>query len=124
MTPLANRYDIVCLFDVTNGNPNGDPDAGNLPRMDPETNVGLVSDVSLKRKIRNYTELARGDQPGYRIYVQEAPTGRAHKLPDPGRTHPGIGLGIVRGLDVRERGQLCGDPVFHQRSADVLLPTA
>src|SRR3974390_3341614 len=71
MTPLANRYDIVCLFDVTNGNPNGDPDAGNLPRMDPETNVGLVSDVSLKRKIRNYTELARGDQPGYRIYVQE-----------------------------------------------------
>jgi CRISPR-associated protein Csd2 len=71
MTPIANRYDIVFLFDVTNGNPNGDPDAGNLPRMDPETNVGLVSDVSLKRKIRNYTELARGDQPGYRIYVQE-----------------------------------------------------
>lgn len=71
MTPLANRYDIVFLFDVTNGNPNGDPDAGNLPRMDPETNVGLVSDVSLKRKIRNYTELARADQPGYRIYVAE-----------------------------------------------------
>ena len=71
MTPLANRYDIVFLFDVANGNPNGDPDAGNLPRMDPETNVGLVSDVSLKRKIRNYTEIARGDQPGYRIYVQE-----------------------------------------------------
>ncbi|MBX9824736.1 MAG: type I-C CRISPR-associated protein Cas7/Csd2 [Xanthobacteraceae bacterium] len=71
MTTLANRYDIVFLFEVTNGNPNGDPDAGNLPRMDPETNVGLVSDVSLKRKIRNYTELARGDQPGYRIYVQE-----------------------------------------------------
>lgn len=71
MTPLANRYDIVFLFDVTNGNPNGDPDAGNLPRMDPETSVGLVSDVSLKRKIRNYTELTRGDKPGYRIYVQE-----------------------------------------------------
>src|SRR5262249_61336038 len=71
MIPIANRYDIVFLFDVTNGNPNGDPDAGNLPRMDPETNVGLVSDVSLKRKIRNYTELARADQPGYRIYVQE-----------------------------------------------------
>jgi CRISPR-associated protein Csd2 len=71
MTPLANRYDIAFFFDVTNGNPNGDPDAGNLPRMDPETNVGLVSDVSLKRKIRNYTEIARGDQPGYRIYVQE-----------------------------------------------------
>jgi CRISPR-associated protein Csd2 len=71
MSPLPNRYDIVFLFDITNGNPNGDPDAGNLPRMDPETNVGLVSDVSLKRKIRNYTELARGDQSGYRIYVQE-----------------------------------------------------
>jgi CRISPR-associated protein Csd2 len=71
MTALANRYDIVFLFDVTNGNPNGDPDAGNLPRMDPETNKGLVSDVSLKRKIRNYTELTKGDQPGYRIYIQE-----------------------------------------------------
>src|SRR6266404_8316880 len=71
MTALANRYDIVFLFDVTNGNPNGDPDAGNMPRMDPETNKGLVSDVSLKRKIRNYIELTRGDQPGYRIYVQE-----------------------------------------------------
>jgi CRISPR-associated protein Csd2 len=71
MSPLPNRYDIIFLFDVTNGNPNGDPDAGNLPRMDPETNVGLVSDVSIKRKIRNYTEFARGDQPGYRIYVQE-----------------------------------------------------
>ena len=71
MTVLANRYDIVFLFDVTNGNPNGDPDAGNLPRMDPETNKGLVSDVSLKRKIRNFTELTKGEEPGYRIYVQE-----------------------------------------------------
>lgn len=71
MTPLANRYDIAFLFDVTRGNPNGDPDAGNLPRLDPETNHGLVSDVSLKRKIRNFTELSKGDQPGYRIYVQE-----------------------------------------------------
>ncbi|ALK09986.1 type I-C CRISPR-associated protein Cas7/Csd2 [Blastochloris viridis] len=70
-TPLANRYDIVFLFDVVNGNPNGDPDAGNLPRIDPETNVGLVSDVSLKRKIRNYTELAKGEEPGWHIYVQE-----------------------------------------------------
>lgn len=71
MSTLANRYDIVFLFDVTRGNPNGDPDAGNLPRIDPETNHGLVSDVSLKRKVRNYTEIAKGDQPGYRIYVQE-----------------------------------------------------
>lgn len=71
MTAIANRYDIVFLFDVKNGNPNGDPDAGNLPRIDPETSHGLVSDVSLKRKIRNYTELARGAEAGYRIYVQE-----------------------------------------------------
>lgn len=71
MPALANRYDIVFLFDVTKGNPNGDPDAGNLPCIDPETNHGLVSDVSLKRKIRNFTEFAKGDQPGYRIYVQE-----------------------------------------------------
>jgi CRISPR-associated protein Csd2 len=71
MTPLENRYDIVFLFDVINGNPNGDPDAGNMPRLDPETNVGLVSDVSLKRKIRNYAELARSGQSRYGIYVQE-----------------------------------------------------
>lgn len=71
MTPLENRYDIVFLFDVTDGNPNGDPDAGNLPRLDPETNVGLVSDVSLKRKIRNYAELTRSGKSRYGIYVQE-----------------------------------------------------
>jgi CRISPR-associated protein Csd2 len=71
MTALSNRYDFVFLFDVANGNPNGDPDAGNLPRMDPETNQGLVSDVSLKRKIRNFAELAKEGEPGYGIYVQE-----------------------------------------------------
>lgn len=72
MTALTNRYDFVVLFDVANGNPNGDPDAGNMPRLDPETNHGLVSDVSLKRKIRNYVELAKGEQAGCRIYVQES----------------------------------------------------
>lgn len=66
MTDLSNRYDFVLFFDVTNGNPNGDPDAGNLPRMDPETSQGLVSDVSIKRKIRNY--VAELGQP---IYVVE-----------------------------------------------------
>ena len=68
---LARRHDFVLFFDVTNGNPNGDPDAGNLPRLDPETNHGLVSDVSLKRKIRNYVELAKGGEAGHHIYVQE-----------------------------------------------------
>lgn len=71
MTAIANRYDFTLIFEVTNGNPNGDPDAGNLPRLDPETNKGLVSDVSLKRKIRNYIELARAGQEGFHIYVEE-----------------------------------------------------
>ena len=69
--PITRRHDFALIFDVTNGNPNGDPDAGNLPRMDPETNPGLVSDVSLKRKIRNYVELARAGEAGHHIYVQE-----------------------------------------------------
>ena len=68
---LTRRHDFVLYFDVTNGNPNGDPDAGNLPRLDPETNRGLVSDVCLKRKIRNYVELAKEGEPGYDIYVTE-----------------------------------------------------
>jgi CRISPR-associated protein Csd2 len=55
--PLSNRHDFLILFEVTNGNPNGDPDAGNMPRLDPNTNRGLVSDVCLKRKVRNYIEL-------------------------------------------------------------------
>ena len=71
MTTLANRYDFVLLFDVAKGNPNGDPDAGNLPRIDPETNRGLVSDVSLKRKVRNYVQLAREESAGFNIYVTE-----------------------------------------------------
>jgi len=71
VTTLSRRHDFVLIFDVTNGNPNGDPDAGNLPRLDPETNHGLVSDVSLKRKIRNYVDLARAGESGHHIYVQE-----------------------------------------------------
>jgi len=68
---IQNRYEFILFFDVENGNPNGDPDAGNLPRVDPETGLGLVSDVCLKRKVRNYVELTREGQPGHRIYVQE-----------------------------------------------------
>ena len=69
--PLARRHEFVLYFDVTDGNPNGDPDAGNMPRLDPETGHGLVSDVCLKRKIRNYVELAKGDVEQFRIYVTE-----------------------------------------------------
>lgn len=71
MSAITNRYEFVFLFDVTNGNPNGDPDAGNLPRLDPETNQGLVTDVCLKRKIRNFVALAQEDTPGFDIYMQE-----------------------------------------------------
>ena len=67
---IANRYDFILLFDVIDGNPNGDPDAGNLPRVDPETGCGLVTDVCLKRKVRNYVGLAK-DEAEYKIYVQE-----------------------------------------------------
>ena len=69
--PIKNRYEFVVLFDVENGNPNGDPDAGNMPRIDPETNLGIVTDVCLKRKIRNYVETVKEDRSGYRIYIKD-----------------------------------------------------
>jgi len=68
---IKNRYDFVFLFDVENGNPNGDPDAGNMPRMDQDTGLGIVTDVCLKRKIRNYVEAVYEGKPGYRIYVKQ-----------------------------------------------------
>jgi CRISPR-associated protein Csd2 len=70
-TPIGNRYDFVYLFDVTDGNPNGDPDAANLPRVDAETGQGLVTDVCLKRKVRNYVGLVHGENPPFEIYVKE-----------------------------------------------------
>ena len=69
--PIKNRYEFVVLFDVENGNPNGDPDAGNMPRIDPESGLGLVTDVCLKRKIRNYVEMVKEDSKGYEIYIKE-----------------------------------------------------
>ncbi len=72
--PVGQRHEFVLYFDVINGNPNGDPDAGNMPRLDPETNRGLVSDVALKRKIRNYVALAKGDTPGFEIYMRDGAT--------------------------------------------------
>ena len=68
---IKNRYEIVILFDVENGNPNGDPDAGNLPRIDPESGYGIVTDVCIKRKIRNYVETVKEDSEGYKIYIKE-----------------------------------------------------
>ena len=68
---IKNRYDFVVLFDVENGNPNGDPDAGNMPRVDMESGYGIVTDVCLKRKIRNYVEMLKDEEPGYQIYIKD-----------------------------------------------------
>ncbi len=84
---LNHRYDFVLLFDVKDGNPNGDPDAGNLPRLDAETGDGLVTDVCIKRKVRNYVGIVHGEQPPYEIYVKEkAVLNRTHE-----RAYEGIG---------------------------------
>lgn len=68
---ITNRYEFVVLFDVENGNPNGDPDAGNMPRVDAETGIGIVTDVCIKRKIRNYVELVKNDEAGFKIFIKE-----------------------------------------------------
>jgi CRISPR-associated protein Csd2 len=71
MSAIRNRYDFVYLFDVHDGNPNGDPDAGNLPRTDPETGHGIVTDVCLKRKLRNFVQIVKGAEPGFDIFIKE-----------------------------------------------------
>lgn len=98
---LNKRYDFVLLFDVKDGNPNGDPDAGNLPRLDAETGHGLVTDVSLKRKVRNYVGMVKGDEPPYEIYVKEkAILNNQHK-----RAYLGIGReDLLNGDDKKRKG--------------------
>lgn len=106
---LTNRYDFVLLFDVKDGNPNGDPDAGNLPRMDAETGHGLMTDVSLKRKVRNFVGMAKGEQPPYEIYVKEkAVLNNQNK-----RAYVGIGReDLLTGDDKKRKG---GDAVDDAR---------
>lgn len=106
---LTNRYDFVLLFDVKDGNPNGDPDAGNLPRIDAETGHGLMTDVSLKRKVRNFVGMAKGEQPPYEIYVKEkAILNNQHK-----RAYVGIGREeLLAGDDKKRKG---GDAVDDAR---------
>ena len=107
MTPF-NRAEFVLLFDVKDGNPNGDPDAGNLPRVDAETGKGLVTDVCLKRKIRNYVGLVKGEQPPFEIYVKEkAVLNRQHE-----RAYQAIGVDIS-GDDKKRKGS--GDDVDRAR---------
>ena len=106
---LTNRYDFVLLFDVKDGNPNGDPDAGNLPRTDAETGRGLVTDVCLKRKVRNFVGLVKGEQPPFEIYVKEkAVLNNQHK-----RAYVGIGKPeLLEGDDKKRKG---GDAVDEAR---------
>jgi CRISPR-associated protein Csd2 len=96
--PIANRYEFLFLFDCQNGNPNGDPDAGNAPRLDPQDMHGLVSDVALKRRVRNYVQIARGNQMPDAVFVEHAtnlnrPIARAHEetggLPEKGKAPKG-----------------------------------
>lgn len=107
---LNNRYDFVLLFDVKDGNPNGDPDAGNLPRLDAETGHGLVTDVSLKRKIRNFVGVAKSEQPPFEIYVKEkAILNNQHK-----RAYVGIGREeLLENDDKKRKG---GDAVDAARN--------
>jgi len=107
---LTNRYDFALIFDVRDGNPNGDPDAGNLPRLDAESGHGLVTDVSLKRKIRNFVGLVKGEQPPYEIYIKEkAILNQTHE-----RAYVAVGAGdALKGEDKKRKGG--GDTVDQAR---------
>ena len=130
MTILSRRHVFVLIFDVTNGNPNGDPDAGNLPRLDPETNHGWVSDVSLKRKIRNYVELAHEGEAGHHIYVQEgAILNERHRLayvalrPDDAKATKDAKLNPKDDIEARKlRDWMCAN-FFDVRSFGAVMST-
>jgi len=108
---LNNRYDFVIVFDVKDGNPNGDPDAGNLPRLDAESGHGLVTDVSLKRKVRNFVGLVKEEQPPFEIYVKEkAVLNRAHE-----RAYVEIGAEDELQGDDKKRRKGKGDTVTKAR---------
>jgi len=106
---IQNRYEFVYLFDVENGNPNGDPDAGNMPRIDPETNFGLVTDVCLKRKIRNFVEIVKGNNSPFEIYIREkAILNQTHQ-----RAHKAVGV-EEKADDKKRKGS--GDEVEKARA--------
>ena len=106
---IQNRYEFVYIFDVENGNPNGDPDAGNMPRIDPETSYGLVTDVCLKRKIRNFVEIIKGGQSPYEIYIREkAILNQTHV-----RAHQAVGV-VGKGDEKKRKGS--GDEVEKARA--------
>jgi CRISPR-associated protein Csd2 len=110
--PLKNRYDFVLIFDVKDGNPNGDPDAGNLPRVDAETGCGLVTDVCLKRKVRNYVALTKEYKSPFDIYIKEkAVLGDAH-----------FAAFKKLGIDTGEESRKSVPPDLKEAFADLNLP--
>lgn len=123
---IKNRYDFVVLFDVENGNPNGDPDSGNMPRTDPESGYGLVTDVCLKRKIRNYVETVKEGESGYAIYIKDSvPLNRSDNealktlgisgdLKDAKKSDPGI--------DIKIRDYMC-ENYFDIRTFGAVMTT-
>lgn len=112
MAEINNRIDFVYLFDVLDGNPNGDPDAGNLPRVDAETGLGLVTDVCLKRKVRNYVQIAKNLADGYDVYIKEkAVLGRAH-----------IDAFNALGYSLGERVTLSIEEKMYNELSDLSLP--
>ena len=127
MSAISNRYEFVVFFDVENGNPNGDPDAGNMPRIDPETGYGLVTDVCLKRKIRNYVETVKEGEPGYRIYVKDGvPLNRSD---NEACAYVGVDPGKLKeakkkdeNLDVKIRDFMCGN-FFDIRTFGAVMTT-
>lgn len=107
---IQHRHDFVLVFDVKDGNPNGDPDAGNLPRVDAETGRGLVTDVSLKRKVRNYVGIVKGEVPPFEIYVKEKSILNRQNE----RAYEAIGAGdLLKGDDKKRKG---GDRVDEARA--------
>ncbi|MBP5509959.1 MAG: type I-C CRISPR-associated protein Cas7/Csd2 [Kiritimatiellae bacterium] len=115
-TELKNRYDFMLLFDVKDGNPNGDPDAGNLPRIDTETGEGLVTDVCIKRKVRNYVLLIKGTEPGYDIFVKE----KAILNQQIEKAYADLGIDLSKadadGKKRNKTGQGQGEEVFRARN--------
>jgi len=125
MEPLNNRIEFVFLYDVTDGNPNGDPDMGNMPRIDPETRHGLVTDVCLKRKVRNYVQAVKGNQPPHEIYVRErAVLNEQHQ-----RGYDALGIKSEKRVPPKDADQAAGltrwmcDTFFDIRSFGAVMST-
>jgi CRISPR-associated protein Csd2 len=121
METLKNRYEFTLLFDVENGNPNGDPDAGNMPRIDAETSQGIVTDVCLKRKIRNYVDIAREGQERYNIYIREKSVLSENRAP--AYADPSVKDETDAGKKVKNARQWMCDNFFDVRTFGAVMST-